>query len=86
MPKILAFSSCLVTLEFQFITFLKLECMLLKIFDAEFPYILSYFEPLCLPAEIAAKTVKRPIETDQTYRAEANCFLFDLAELKVAVH
>ena len=37
--------------------------MLLKIFDAEFPYILSYFEPLCLLAKMAAKTVIRPIET-----------------------
>ena len=33
----------------------------LKIFDAEFPYKLSYFEPLYLLAKMAAKTVKRPI-------------------------
>ena len=35
--------------------------MLLKIFDAEFHYKPSNFEPLCLPAKMAAKTVKRPI-------------------------
>ena len=34
----------------------------LKIFDAEFPYKLSYFEPLCLPAKMAAETVIRSIE------------------------
>ena len=35
--------------------------VLLKIFDAEFPYKLFYFEPLCLLNKMAAKTVKRPI-------------------------
>ena len=35
--------------------------VLLKIFDAEFLYELSYFEPLCLLAKMAAKTLKRPI-------------------------
>ena len=34
--------------------------VLLKIFDAEFPYKLSYFEPFCLLNKMAAKTVKRP--------------------------
>ena len=36
--------------------------MLLKIFDAEFPYKFSYFEPLCILAKMAAKTVIRPVE------------------------
>ena len=45
-------------------TFLKL--VLLKIFDAEFPYKLSYFEPLCLPARMAAETVIRSI-LNKTY-------------------
>ena len=35
--------------------------LLLKIFDAEFPHKLSYFEPLCLLNKMAAKTVKRSI-------------------------
>ena len=56
MPQVLAFSSSLVTLKFSFIKFLK-------IFDAEFLYKLSYFEPLCLPAKMAAETVIRPIHT-----------------------
>ena len=34
--------------------------MSLKIFDGEFPYKRSYFEPLCLPANMAAETAKRP--------------------------
>ena len=34
----------------------------LRIFDAEFPYKRSCFEPLCLPAKMAAETVNRPIE------------------------
>ena len=34
-----------------------------RIFDAEFPYKLSYFEQLCLLAKMVAKTVKRPIKT-----------------------
>ena len=40
----------LVTLEFSFHNFLK---TIVKIFDAEFPYKRSYFEPLCLPAKRA---------------------------------
>ena len=61
MPKILAFSSYLVTLKFTIHNVFKTR-VLLKIFDAEFPYKLSYkyFEPLCLFAKMAAKTVKRP--------------------------
>ena len=35
--------------------------VLLKIFDAEFPNKPAYFEPLCLLAKMAVKTVKRPI-------------------------
>ena len=48
MPEILTFSSTLVTLKFSIhITFLKTG-VLIKIFEAKFPYKLSYFEPLCL--------------------------------------
>ena len=62
MPKILAFSSFLVTLKFSVHNFFELARVLLKIFDAEFPYKFSYFEPLCLFTKMAAKTVKRPIK------------------------
>ena len=57
MPQILALSSSLEILKFSFHNFFKTR-VLLKIFDAEFPYKLSYFEPLCLLAKMAAKTVK----------------------------
>ena len=61
MPEILAFNSTLVTLKFSIhITFLKTG-VLKKIFEAKFPYKLSYFGPLCLLAKMVAKTVKRPI-------------------------
>ena len=36
--------------------------MLFEIFDAEFPYKLSYFEPLCLLNKMAVKTVKSSIQ------------------------
>ena len=58
MPKTLAFSSSLVTLKFSIHNIFETRA-LLKIFDAEFPYKLSYFEPLCLPAKMAAETVIR---------------------------
>ena len=61
MPRILAFSSPLVTLKFSVPNFLETR-VLLKIFDAKFPYKLSYFEPLCLSAKMAAETVKRAID------------------------
>ena len=32
---------------------------IIKIVDAKFPYKLSYFEPICLTAKMAAKTVMR---------------------------
>ena len=54
--KILAFSSSLVTLKFSFHNFFKTR-VLLKIFDTEFSYKLSYFKHLCLPAKMAAETV-----------------------------
>ena len=60
MPQILVFSFSLVILEFLIHNFFKTR-MLLDIFDAEFPYKLSYFEPLCLLNKMAAKTVKRSI-------------------------
>ena len=60
MRQILVFSFSLVTLEFSIHNFFKTG-MLLEIFDAEFPYKLSYFDPLCLLNKIAAKTVKRSI-------------------------
>ena len=56
MPQILVFSFPLVTLEFSIHNLFRTG-MLLEIFDAEFPYKLSYFEPLCL----LNKTVKRSI-------------------------
>ena len=34
------------------------------IFDDEFPYKRPNFEPLCLPAKIAAETVTRSIDSD----------------------
>ena len=58
MPKILAFSCSLVTLKFSAHNIFETR-VLLKIFDAEFRYKLSYFEPLCLPAKMAADTVIR---------------------------
>ena len=58
MPQILAFSSSLPTLKFSIYNFFKTK-VLLKIYDAELPYKLSYFEPLCLLAKMAAKTVTR---------------------------
>ena len=42
MPKILAFSSSLVTLKFSIHNIFETR-VLLKIFDAEFPYKLSFF-------------------------------------------
>ena len=66
MPKILAFSSSLVTLSFSVQNFFYTR-VLLKIFDTEFPYKLSYFEPLCLLAKMAAKTMKSPIEHVSKY-------------------
>ena len=62
MPKILVFSSSLVTLNVSVHNFFETR-LLLKISDAEFPYKLSYVEPLCLLAKIAAKTVKRRVFT-----------------------
>ena len=58
--KILVFSFSLVILEFSIHNFFKTR-ILLEIFDAEFPYKLSYFEPLCLLNKMATKTVKRSI-------------------------
>ena len=61
LPQILLFSFSRVTLKFSFRnTFFKTR-LLLKIFDAEFPYKRSYFEPLCRPAKMAAETVSRSI-------------------------
>ena len=60
MPQILVFSFSHITLEFSIHNCFKTR-MLLEIFDAEFPYTLSYFEPLCLMNKMAAKTVKRAI-------------------------
>ena len=61
MPKILASISSLITLKFSIHNFFKTS-VLLKIFDAKFPYKLSYFEPPYLPAKMATETiVKRPI-------------------------
>ena len=62
MPQILASSPSLVTLKFSIHNLFKIR-VLLKIFDAEIPYKLSYFEPLCLLAKMAAKTVKRLIKS-----------------------
>ena len=61
MPQTLAFSSFLETLKFSAHNTFETR-LLLKIFDAEFPYKLSYFEPLCQPAKTAAETVIRSIE------------------------
>ena len=55
MPKSLTFSSSLVT-KFSINNAFKTR-VLLKMFDAKFPYKLSYVEPLCLPAKMAAETV-----------------------------
>ena len=74
MPKILAVSSSLVS--FHFITFSKTR-VLLKIFDTEFPYKLSYFEPLCLPVKMAAKTGKRPIGTLTLWSSDITWQCFD---------
>ena len=60
MPQTLAFSSSLETLKFSVHNTFEIR-LLLKIFDAEFPYKLSYLEPLCLPAKMAAETVIRSI-------------------------
>ena len=60
MPHILAFSSSLATLKFSIHNVFQTR-MLLTIFDAECPYKLSYFEPLCLPAKMAAETAIRSI-------------------------
>ena len=60
MSKILAFSSSLVTLKLSVHKIFETR-VLLKIFDVEFPYKLPYFEPLCLPAKMAAETVIRSI-------------------------
>ena len=55
-PQILVFSFFLITLEFSIHNFFKTKMLLdLEIFDAEFPYKLSYFESLCLLNKRAAK-------------------------------
>ena len=48
------FLSC--NIQFSIHNLFKIR-MLLEIFDAELPYKLSYFEPLCLLNKMAAKTV-----------------------------
>ena len=60
MSKIFAFSSSVVTLKFSVHDIFETR-VLLKIFDVEFPYKLFYFEPLCLPAKMAAETLIRSI-------------------------
>ena len=60
MPQTLVFGFYLLTLEFSIHDCFKTR-MLLEIFDAQFSYKLSYFEPLCLLNKMAAKTVKRSI-------------------------
>ena len=60
MPQILAFSSSFLTSKFSIHNVFKTR-VLLKIFDAEFPYKRSCFEPLCPPAKMAAEIVKGPI-------------------------
>ena len=67
MSKIFAFSSSIVTLKFSVHDVFETR-VLLKIFDAEFPYKLSYFEPLCLPAKMAAETVIRSINVQGSAR------------------
>ena len=65
MPQILAFSSSFVTLKFSVSNPFKTR-VLLKIFDAEFPFkysnILGYLA-LCLPAKMAAEIVIRSTVT-----------------------
>ena len=61
MPQILEFSSSLITLKFSKHNVFETR-MLFKIFDIEFPYKRSYFEPFCLPAKSASETVIRPIK------------------------
>ena len=53
MRQILAFGFSLVTLKFS------VDDFFLKIFDSELQYERYYFEPFCLPAEMAARTVIR---------------------------
>ena len=65
MPQTLAFSSSLETLKFSVHNTFETR-LLLKIFDAEFPCKLSYFEPLCLPAMMAAETVIRSISLQRS--------------------
>ena len=60
MPQTLAFSSSLKTLKFSVHNTFETR-LFIKIFDAEFPNKLSYFEPLCLPTKMAAEAVTRPI-------------------------
>ena len=60
MPQTLAFSSPLKTLKFSVHNTFETR-LFIKIFDAEFPNKLSYFEPLCLPAKMAAEAMTRPI-------------------------
>ena len=59
--KTLALSSSLVLLKFSVHNFFETK-VLLKIFEAEFPYKLSYFVPFCQLTKMAAKTVKWPIQ------------------------
>ena len=73
MPHILAFSSSFLTLKFSIHNFFKTK-IILKIFDAEFPYKLSYFEPLFLLAKMAAKIVKRPIWSKGVLIVTRLCF------------
>ena len=58
MPQILAFSSSLVTLKFSIHNFLKSR-LLLKILDAEFPYKLSYFEPLLPTSQDGGRNLEK---------------------------
>ena len=62
MHQILVFSFSFVTIEFSIHNSFKPR-ILLKVFDAKFPYKRSNFEPLYPPAKMAAEIVTRFILT-----------------------
>ena len=82
MPQTLAFNSSLETFKFSVHNTFETR-LLLKIFDAEFPNKLSYFEPLCLPAKMAAETVIRSIPSTFLFEYENSLIRSPWLELTV---
>ena len=61
MPQIWAFGFSLGALKFSIHNILETRVLLLNIFDIEFLYKSSHFEPFCLTTKMASETMVRPV-------------------------